>query len=204
MNIIVRKLEKVYDRKTVLSIENLNFRENTITALVGKNGTGKSTFLNIIAGLDLEYSGHMLYNNIKLNKKIMRDITLVSQKPYMLNRTVSENLSYPLKIRKINKEIISKKVDDILEKFNIENLKNRNATTLSGGEKQKVAIARAMIFEPKILLLDEVTSNIDSNTTIDIENIVLNYRRELKANIVLVTHDKNQINKLGENIIKLD
>lgn len=204
MDIKIRNLEKSYGDNLVINIKKLDIKKNMINLIIGKNGSGKTTLLNILAGLDMEYSGHMLYNGVKLNKSIMRNITLVSQKPYMLNRTVSQNLSYPLKIRKYNKDDIIDKVKTMMKTLGIEKLKDRNATTLSGGEKQKVAIARAMIFCPKVLLLDEITSNIDSNSKADIEEIIIKYKENYESNIVLVSHDSQQIQKLGQNIIKLD
>lgn len=204
MDIKVRNLEKKYGENLIINIDRLDIKRNRINMIIGKNGSGKTTFLNIIAGLDNEYSGHMLYNKNKINKKIMRDITLVSQKPYMLNRSVLENISYPLKIRKYKKDDIIYRVESIIEKLDIGKLKNRNATTLSGGEKQKVAIARAMVFQPKVLLLDEITSNIDNSSKIDIEEIIIEYRENYESNIILVSHEIRQIEKLGENIIKLD
>lgn len=204
MDIKVRNLEKKYGENLIINIDRLDIKRNRINMIIGKNGSGKTTFLNIIAGLDNEYSGHMLYNKNKINKKIMRDITLVSQKPYMLNRSVLENISYPLKIRKYKKDDIIYRIESIIEKLDIGKLKNRNATTLSGGEKQKVAIARAMVFQPKVLLLDEITSNIDNSSKIDIEEIIIEYRENYESNIILVSHEIRQIEKLGENIIKLD
>lgn len=204
MNIKINNLKKQYDDRLVLNIDNLNIRSGKITGLVGANGSGKTTFLKIIAGLDNEYDGEIEYNNNKINEGIQKKLTLVFQKPYMLKTTVYENIKYPLKIRKLPKEEMNERVENILDKLKINNLKNKKATSLSGGEGQKVAMARALVFEPEMILLDEPTSNIDKESTELIEREIINYNKESDKTVIIITHDINQAKRICDDIIVLN
>lgn len=129
---------------------------------------------------------------------------MVFQKPRILNTLVCKNLEYPLKIRNIKKEDINTKVDNVLDLLEIKELKNKNANKLSGGEMQKVALARALVFKPKVLMLDEATSNIDIESKQAIERIIVNYNKCENNTVILISHDKEQIKSLCDNVIVLD
>lgn len=204
MNITIKNLKKYYKNKLVLDIKELNIESNKITGIVGENGAGKSTLLNIISGIDKDFFGRICYNNRELNNKIQQEITLVFQKPRLLNDTVYKNLYYPLKIRNYKKDESKIKIEKVLKHLKIENLKDNKAPQLSGGEQQKVALARALVFNPKVLILDEVTSNIDIESKKNIESIIMNYNKDEKNTIILVSHDEKLINSLCDNIIVLD
>lgn len=204
MNIEIKNLKKYYKDKLILDIPYLKIKKNEITGIVGENGCGKSTLLNIISGIDKNFSGKVYYNDKELNNEITKKITLVFQKPRLLNSVVYKNLSYPLSLRKIKKEDKKNEIEKILKLLEIENLKDKKATKLSGGEQQKVALARALIFKPKVLLLDEATSNIDCDYKKIIEKIIVNYNTNENNTIILVSHDKEQIKSLCDNVIFLD
>lgn len=204
MNIVIKNLKKYYKDKLVLNIKSLEIESGKITGIVGENGAGKSTLLNILSGIDKDFTGEVYYDNMKLNKEIQRGITLVFQKPRLLNTLVYKNLIYPLKIRDIKKEDINLNVEKVLDLLDIQELKNKNAKKLSGGEMQKVAIARALVFNPKVLMLDEATSNIDIETRKTIERIIFDYNKREKNTIILISHDKEQIKALCDNVIVLD
>ena len=204
MDIKIKNLKKYYKDKLILDIPNLNIDCNKITGIVGENGAGKTTLLNIIAGLDKDYEGEILYSGQTLNKYIQREITLIFQKPRLLNRSVYKTISYPLEIRKIKKNEQEENINYILKKLDIHNLKDMNASKLSGGEQQKVSIARAIVFKPKILMLDEPTSNIDSNSINIIEREILDYCKREKATVIIITHNKEQAESLCDNIITLN
>lgn len=204
MNIVIKKLKKYYKDKLVLNIEFLEIKSGKITGIVGENGAGKSTLLNLISGIDKDFTGEIYYDNEKLNKNIQKSITLGFQKPRLLNTLVCKNLEYPLKIRNIKKEDINTKVDNVLDLLEIKELKNKNANKLSGGEMQKVALARALVFKPKVLMLDEATSNIDIESKQAIERIIVNYNKCENNTVILISHDKEQIKSLCDNVIVLD
>lgn len=203
MDIQIKNLKKNYGKNLVLDIDTLNIENGKITGIIGPNGCGKTTLLNIIAGLDKEYLGNIRYNNIIINKDIIRNMTLVFQKPYLFKRSVYENIEYPLKIRNVDKSKRESLVLNIMEKLEIENLKNKKAHLLSGGESQKVALARALVFNPKLVLLDEPTSNIDPEYIRTMEREILNFNYENKGTIIIVTHNIEQSERLCHNIIQL-
>ena len=167
------------------------------------NGCGKTTLLNIIAGLDEEYMGDISYDGSKLNKNIINNMTIVFQKPYLFKRTVYENIEYPLRIRGINKSEVKSLVSNIIKNLEIEDLMEKKAHLLSGGESQKVALARALVFQPKLLLLDEPTSNIDPNSIMILEREIFRFNEETGGTVIIVTHNMEQSIRLGHIIIEM-
>ena len=204
MEVSIKNLKKLYSDKLVLDIDNLTMEKGKITGIIGPNGSGKSTLLNIVAGLDREFSGIVKYDQKSINKEIYKEMTLVTQKPYLFRREVYENIEYPLRIRGVKKGEIKRRVKDIIERFEIEELKDKKAHLLSGGESQKVSLARALVFEPRLLLLDEPTSNIDPESIKIMEREILKYNRETKGTVLIVTHNIEQSKRLCDNIVYLE
>lgn len=203
MEIKIENLKKYYGRNQILDIKDLTISQGKITAIIGPNGCGKSTLLNIISGLDKEYEGEIRYNKSKISRNIIDNMTIVFQKPYLFKRTVYENIEYPLKLRKVNKKDSKKRVLNIMEELEIEDLMDKKAHLLSGGESQKVALARALVFEPKVLLLDEPTSNIDPDSIQVLEKTILKFNKERKGTILMVTHDMVQSSRVCNSIINI-
>lgn len=204
MEICIKNVKRYYSNKLVLDIEDLTIESGKITGIIGPNGSGKSTLLRIIGGLDKEFSGEIKYDNEIIGKETYQDMTLVSQKPYLFRRMVSQNLEYPLKIREMDKKEISLKVDESLESFQIQNLRNKKAHLLSGGESQKVNLARALIFHPKLLLLDEPTSNIDPESIKIMEREIIRFNKETNGTVLIVTHNMEQARRLCDKLIELE
>lgn len=204
MDISVRNLKRYYSDKLVLDIDELTMKRGQITGIIGSNGSGKSTLLNIVAGLDSNCSGTIEYDGQLINEDIYKEMTLVSQKPYLFRRKVYENIGYPLKIRNVKKEEMEKRIIDILKRFEIEELKDKRAHLLSGGESQKVSLARALVFEPKLLLLDEPTSNIDPESIKVMEREILRFNEETKGTVLIVTHNIDQSKRICDRVICLD
>lgn len=204
MNIKIENLKRQYLDKVVLNIEYLEIESGKITGITGPNGSGKTTLLNIISGIDLEFNGKITYNNKLLDKEIRDNMTYVFQKPYLFRRSVRENIIYPLKIRNYDKlktrELLKKTTKDL----NIEDLMDLKAHKLSGGESQKVALARALVFSPKLLLLDEPTSNIDPEYINVMESEIIKFHKKTNATIIIVTHNIEQSVRLCHNIINLN
>lgn len=204
MNVQIISLKKYYGEKKVLDIDSLEIEEGKITGLIGPNGSGKTTLLKIISGLDLDFTGTIRYDGNSLDETIYKEMTLVTQKPYLFRRKVFENIEFPLKVRKVDKKIRILKVEEIMERFQIEDLKDKKGHLLSGGESQKVSLARALVFDPKLLLLDEPTSNIDSESISIMEREILRYNRERKGTVIIVTHNMEQAKRLCHKIINLE
>lgn len=204
MEIQMENLAKDYGQKRVLDIDNLIIEKEKITGIIGPNGSGKSTLLNIMAGLDDEHEGVTKYDGKLIDKDIRENMTLVFQKEYLFRRNVYKNIAYPLKVRGIEKEKIDQRVLELLKALEIEDLKLKIGNKLSGGESQKVALARSLVFNPKLLLLDEPTSNIDPEYIEHMEKAILKYNIENKATVVIVTHNIEQAERICHNIIRLE
>ncbi len=204
MEINIEGLVKVYEERTVLNVDALFLESNKFYGIIGPNGAGKSTLLRMIAGLEPNTKGEILYNRSPLNEKMLRQVTFMSQRHYLLGTTVFNNIAYPLKIRKYAKEAIENKVKEIMMALQLVDLKDQLATKLSGGESQKVALARALVFEPQLLLLDEPTANIDSVSMNLIEKAILKRKEDESGTTIMITHDIDQARRLCDEVIRME
>jgi tungstate transport system ATP-binding protein len=201
LRVQISSLSKKYDGRTVLSVDNLCFKQGRIHVIVGPNGSGKSTLLNIIAGLESIDGGTVLYGREgqKFNA-VKGEITLVMQQPYLFNTTVYANIASGLRYRGVNKIDIQKMVAKAAVSVNLSSFLFRNALTLSGGEKQRVALARALVLEPKLLLLDESTANLDPESIGIMESVLKDFQRDTGATIIFVTHNIFQAKRLAHRV----
>jgi tungstate transport system ATP-binding protein len=207
MNLRWDNLTRAYGEKVVLNLGPGGIGSGRITGVIGPNGAGKSTLLNIIAGLDKPDSGHIRYGaagangNDRYCEGIPRErITLLFQQPYMLHTTVEKNIAYPLKLRKMPPADIKRRTDELMKELGLAALAKQKARRLSGGEMQKTAFARALSFNPELLLMDEPTSNIDNATTADIEAL-LRRAKGGGVTMVIVSHNLPQIRRLCDDVI---
>ena len=201
MNVRFEALKKTYGEKTVLDISQGEIKHGSRTAIIGPNGAGKSMLLNIIAGLLPATCGTVEYDGSSIIPA--KDMTLVFQSPYLISTTVFGNIAYPLKIRGADEKHIAARVHELMEELNLTGLEKQKAWKLSGGEKQKVALARALSFKPKLLLLDEPTANIDPHTTAEIEKLLLSIGEKQDITIVTVTHNLAQAKRMCDEVIML-
>jgi tungstate transport system ATP-binding protein len=223
MNLKLENLMKEYESKRgikcVLNIEEGVIEGGSRTAIIGANGAGKSTLLNIIAGLEPATSGGVFYereaecfqgqNNIAAlgawTDKIPYDkLTLVFQTPYLIRTTVEKNISYPLKLRGWKTEDIEKRIYTVMHELGLLELRKQKVWQLSGGEIQKVSLARALSFRPSLLLLDEPTANIDPATTVEIERMLIKMNSEEGTTILFITHNLMQAKRVCNKVIFLD
>ncbi|MDO4487180.1 MAG: ATP-binding cassette domain-containing protein [Bacillota bacterium] len=198
MEITISNLRKIYDGRQVLDVKEGHVRSGSRTAIVGPNGAGKSTLLKIIAGLESPDDGAVLYDGN--NQFPQMDVTLVFQKPYLISSTVEKNIAYPMKLRGFSPEQIENRITELTEDLNLTGFRKQKSWKLSGGETQKVALARALSFRPKLLLLDEPTANIDPYTTSEIERMLLSIT---DTTIIMVTHNLAQAKRVCDDIIML-
>lgn len=208
-----KNLDKTYQNnntsiaENVLKNINLNIEEGVLAALRGPSGSGKSTLLNLIAGLDYPSSGKVIFNNIVVNNlnnselAIYRNknISIIFQFFNLLNDlTVYENIALPLIIRGVNKKQILEKVLPLMEKIGLMNRKDFKTGILSGGESQRVAIARSLVTEPKLILADEPTGNLDKSNTDMILDLLINSCKSTNSTLLMVTHDMDLLKKFDK------
>lgn len=199
MNITFEKLQKSYDGRKVLDIEKGIIKSGSRTAIIGPNGAGKSTLLKILAGLESADSGTISYDGSSEFPQM--DATMVFQKPYLISTTVEKNIAYPMKLRGFSDDEIEKRVTELTEELGLASFRKQKAWKLSGGETQKVALARALSFKPKLLLLDEPTANIDPYTTAEIEKMLI--KASEYTTIVLITHNLAQAKRVCNEVSML-
>ena len=178
-------------KKTVgsfsLFIEDLKIQSPSIYGLIGPNGCGKTTAAKLISGILLPESGKI---DTSLN---YRDITMITQKPYIMDDTVYNNLAYPLKLRKILREPLC---DEYLQKAGLLEQKNQNARGLSGGEKQKLALLRAMVFSPRLVILDEAMTDLDLDSLDIFEKMILERQKNDPVIWIIISHQLTRIKRL--------
>ena len=181
--------------RNLIDIPNLQFDSKSISVIIGPNGAGKSLLLNLIQGLILPSAGTIkVKSSIKDNNR--KKVSIMMQKPSFLRRTTEQNIQFVLELN-IDKRKVS--YLDVLERFDLFAQKKILANKLSGGEKQRLALALAIITNSKILLLDEPTANADPRTTLKIEKIIKEEAIGGKK-ILLVTHNIPQAKRLGQDI----
>lgn len=188
-----------------LAVESLALKPQLIYALTGPNGAGKSTLLRVMALLQLPQQGtiEFLENGPKELTQQRQRVTLVEQSPYLFDASVAENLSYGLKLRGIDATERSSRIKTTLANVGLEGFEDRQARELSGGEIQRTALARALVIKPKLLLLDEPTANIDSNSMEAYETL-LGRLPQYGVTVVFSTHDPSQARRLGDEVLRID
>ena len=198
----LKNINKIYKTKAeeihILKNVNLSFSKGNFVSIQGKSGSGKTTLLNILGLLDIPTNGEMFiddkiinYRNEKIKNKIRNEkMGFVFQFHYLLNEfTALENVMMPALINKnFNKKELKNRAMELLEMVGLGERVKHKPLELSGGEKQRVAIARAMINNPEIILADEPTGNLDTETSLVINNLFKKINEEKKQSIIIVTH----------------
>jgi len=203
----LRQISKSYDGRRVLTVEHLQIRRGEILGVVGPSGAGKSTLLRLLNFLEPPDSGtitfhhHIFRPGETMPVAVRRRVTTVFQRPLLLNRNVWANLEYGLKLR--GNRDGDERIAAALRQVGLEEMARQPARTLSGGEAQRVAVARAMVVEPEVLLLDEPTANLDPYNVGLIEEIIQRLNEELSVTLVLVTHNVFQARRLAQRVVFL-
>lgn len=183
--------------KRLLGPLDLSLAPQGLTVFIGPNGSGKTTLLKTLHGLERARSGPLSWLNTTPAEQ-----AFVFQTPVMLRRSVAENLAFPLRLRGSTKAEIDTKVAQWAARIDLETAVSQPATRLSGGEKQKLALARALITGPKVLFADEPCTNLDGQATQAIETLIL-AARDAGTRVLLATHDLGQVRRLATDIVFL-
>ena len=179
--------------KTDLYVEDLNIESGMIHGLVGPNGCGKTTLLKVIMGITEPDSGSIDYEGLKPS-----DITMMSQRPYLMHANVYDNIVYPLKIRGERPD--ETMIDELLNRAGILEIKDQYAGSLSSGERQKLSFIRAIVFRPKMILMDETLSNLDADSERLFREMVMERHREDGSTWLIVSHQWDEMNELFDKV----
>ncbi|WP_096200571.1 ATP-binding cassette domain-containing protein [Bacillus sp. FJAT-45350] len=206
MNILELKDIQVNVRKQeIIDIDYFAIEKGDVVGIIGPNGAGKSTLLKIAAFLQSPTSGAVFYNGTEHNSdslplEVRRRFAVAMQQSLLLEGTVFDNIAIGLKLRKVHKKIINNKVPYWLEKFHISHLANKSAGSLSGGEAQRVNLARALILEPEILFLDEPFSALDFPTKAELIQDFKEILQQTNTTTIFVSHDLFEIKHLTQKL----
>ncbi|MFC1496915.1 energy-coupling factor ABC transporter ATP-binding protein [Verrucomicrobiota bacterium] len=207
---ILRKTE-VRQGDFSLSVGDCCLKKGEIYAVTGLNGAGKTMLLELLSLMKKPSEGEMLLNGEKVNygnsKQILclrRRIGYLMQNPYLFNTSVLNNISMGLKLRGLSKHKIQDEVCEIMERMSILHLAKRNAHLLSGGEAKRVALARTIVLDADIYLLDEPTANVDRSNVRVVEDLIRQHNKERKVTVVLSTHSLEQAQRISKNIISVE
>jgi NitT/TauT family transport system ATP-binding protein len=204
-----RDLSMRFRENIVFQEFNHVFENNSITSIMGTSGKGKTTLLKCIAGIYRPYKGHVIYKECKENAagdvitKPCREIFMMHQ--HYTNfpwKNCLENVLFPLEINGKISDADILEAKDILAQVNLNGYEDKYPSELSGGMNQRLAMARVLMAKPKVLLMDEPMSALDSETRSKVQNILINFQRKLKNTIILITHDLNEAKKVSHEIIK--
>ncbi|MGI6065706.1 MAG: phosphate ABC transporter ATP-binding protein [Bacillota bacterium] len=203
----LKKVDKKFGNRQVLKEISYQFYPQVIYGLVGPSGAGKSTILRILDLLEEPSQGEIFYRGKPVGRgrserlKVRRRIGMVFQQPVLFSGTVLDNIFYGLKVRGEKFGANKDKLKDILKLVGLEEMEKQKATTLSGGEAQRLALARVLVLEPEVLLLDEPTANLDPTNVNIIEKVLLEIRERFGTTIVIVTHNLFQAKRLVDEIL---
>jgi len=203
VGVIVKNLTKMYGKTLAVDDLSLEVKDGEFICLLGPSGCGKTTSLRCIAGLEDPDRGEIYIGDRLVNQlsPAQRDIAMVFQVfalyPHM---TVYDNLAFPLKKRKLPSGEIKKQVEEIGEVLKAGHLLKRNPATLSGGEKQRVALGRAIVRDPKVLLLDEPLSNLDAKLRELMRGELKELQRKIGVTTIYVTHDQTEAMGMADRI----
>ncbi len=204
-HLILKDLDKTYWGQKISVVNNLNIeiQKGELVALVGPSGCGKSTTLRMIAGLETPTNGDILFNqeSVVALPPEKRNVSMVFQKPLLFpNMNIQENVAFGLKMRKVNKTQRLSQASEMLAKVKLKGYDFRRSDELSGGQEQRVSLARGLAVEPQIFLLDEPLSALDVELRIEMRDLIRDIQKEMEITTVFVTHDQEEAVMLADRI----
>ena len=190
----------------------LNIPSNTVFGIIGRSGAGKSTLVRLISMLERPDEGEVYYDDRRVDNlekdeliKARRRIGMIFQNFNLFaSRNAAENIAYPMEICGMDKKVIKKRTDELLELVGLEGRGNAPISTLSGGQKQRVAIARALAVNPDILFCDEATSALDPQTTRSILSLIKEIQKKMNLTVVMITHQMEVVRDSCDYVAVLD
>ncbi len=200
-------ISKSYGDNLILDELNLYIRENEFLTLLGPSGCGKTTTLRIIGGFEQPDNGKVVFDGEDITKlpPNKRQLNTVFQKYALFTHmTIAENIAFGLKIKKKSKQYIDDKIKYALKLVNLDGYENRMADSLSGGQQQRIAIARAIVNEPKVLLLDEPLGALDLKLRQEMQYELIRLKNELGITFIYVTHDQEEALTMSDTIVVMN
>lgn len=211
--LVAKNIQKSYGTLQVLKGLDLSVRPGEIISIVGKSGSGKSTLLHILGTLDTPDQGTLLVNGqevflMKENQLAAfrnKEIGFIFQFHHLLNEfTAQENVAIPAFIQGADKAKSMNRAAELLDYLGLKNRIDHKPTQLSGGEQQRVAVARALMNNPKVVFADEPTGNLDNDTSEDLHSLLLSLRKDFNQTFVIVTHNDELANLSDRKLILRD
>jgi tungstate transport system ATP-binding protein len=207
LELAISALSKAYNGTQVLRDCSHTFAAGLTHVLQGPNGSGKSTLFRVIAFLERPDRGDVGYREagrvLKNDLALRRQLTLVLPRTGIFNTTVFKNVAYGLTIRGVPRAELEARVNAALEAVGLAHKRRQRALELSSGETKRVGIARALVIDPQVFMLDEPTANIDPANTAIIEDIILRIKQTRQTTILMITHDPAQAQRLGDELLHL-
>ena len=204
----IRSLFHVYDGAVALDVPHLDIPGGEIWGLVGPNGAGKTTLLSILALLLKQSAGSVYVHGTEVTadrmRRLRRKVTLLHQKPVLFTRSVRKNISYGLHASGFSSKEIADRVEAIIVDAGLESVAGRQPRTLSGGETQRVALARGLVLETPILLLDEPTNSLDDAFRPLLLQMLRKANQSRKTTILAATHDIGFISAIADRIVQME
>ena len=201
----LKNISKNFEDQQVLKGIDLNIYENEFLTLLGPSGCGKTTLLRIIGGFEEPSNGQLIFDGKDISKvpPYKREVNTVFQKyalfPFL---NVADNIAFGLNLKKMDKDVIEKKVSRMLELVGLKGFEKRDVTLLSGGQQQRTSIGRAIVKNPSILLCDEPTGALDYNTSKEILKLIEDVNHKYGNTVIMVTHN-DAIKNMADRVIKL-
>lgn len=207
MYLSLKNISKKYKDKEILKNISFDIKEGELVCILGPSGCGKTTLLNIIGGFVSDFSGDVLLSDENINNipPEKREIATVFQSYGLFtHKNVIDNVSYGLKLLKIDKNTRENRAKEMLEKVGLASYEKKKIKELSGGEQQRVAIARSMVLNPKLLLLDEPLSNLDVHLRDIMRKEIKRIQKQFGVTMIIVTHDQEDAFKLADRVIVIN
>ncbi len=206
-NLQLKDLTKVFGTLVAVRNVNLEVQEGEFVCFLGPSGCGKTTILRMITGFETPTQGEIVYNGKVINDLVpqKRDFGIVFQSYALFpNMTVSENIAFGLEMRRMPKQRVTERVEEILDLIGLRDWRNNYPAQLSGGQQQRVALGRALAPNPTVLLLDEPLSALDAKIRVRLRAVIKRLQQELGITMVYVTHDQEEALAIADRVVVME